>query len=67
MRQQPELNPMVWVGSSRKDLRKLPDGAQDKIGTALQQVQYTISSERLREKTSCSEIRSGCHIINLCL
>jgi phage-related protein len=40
MRQKPDLKPVVWVGSSRKDLRAFPDGAQDKIGTALQQVQY---------------------------
>ena len=40
MRQQPGLKPVVWVGSSRKDLREFPEGAQDKIGTAPQQVQY---------------------------
>ncbi len=40
MKRQPEIKPVVWVGSSRKDLREFPDSAQDKIGTALQQVQY---------------------------
>jgi len=40
MRQQPDMKPVVWVGSSRKDLREFPAGAQDKIGAALQQVQY---------------------------
>jgi phage-related protein len=36
----PELKPVVWVGSSRGDLREFPDPVQKKIGTALQQVQY---------------------------
>ena len=40
MRQQRDLKPVVWIGSSRKDLQEFPDSAQDKIGTALQQVQY---------------------------
>jgi len=29
------LAPVVWIGSSRKDLRALPDPVQDKIGYAL--------------------------------
>jgi len=40
MRQQPGMKPVVWVGTSRKDLKDFPDGAQDKIGTALQRTQY---------------------------
>ncbi len=36
----PIPKPVVWVGSSRKDLRDFPEDAQDKIGTALQKVQY---------------------------
>jgi len=40
MRQQPAMKPVVWIGSSRRDLRDFPDAAQDKIGTALQKVQY---------------------------
>ncbi len=40
MRQPPELKPVIWIGSSKKDLRELSDTVQDKVGTALQQVQY---------------------------
>ena len=40
MRQPPALKPVIWVGSSLEDLRGFPSGAQDKIGTALQEVQY---------------------------
>ena len=29
------LTPVIWIGSSRKDLRALPDPVQDKIGYAL--------------------------------
>ena len=36
----PRLKPVVWIGSSREDLRDLPDRVQDKVGTALQGVQY---------------------------
>lgn len=36
----PILKPVGWIGSSRRDLRDFPDGAQDKIGIALQEVQY---------------------------
>ena len=31
----PSLKPVVWVGSSRKDLRALPEPVQDHIGYAL--------------------------------
>jgi len=30
----PSLNPVVWVGSSRKDLRAFPDAVQDFMGYA---------------------------------
>ncbi|MDQ2800414.1 MAG: type II toxin-antitoxin system RelE/ParE family toxin [Armatimonadota bacterium] len=40
MRQPPNWKPVIWVGSSRNDLREFPENAQDKIGTALQKVQY---------------------------
>jgi len=39
MRQQPELKPVVWVGSSRKDIRDFPEAVQKGVGRALQQAQ----------------------------
>lgn len=36
----PQLKPVIWIGSSHEDLRDLPGSVQYKIGTALQQVQY---------------------------
>jgi phage-related protein len=33
--QQPPLKPVIWVGSSRKDLRGFPDSIQDHMGYAL--------------------------------
>lgn len=35
----PPLTPVAWVGSSRQDLRRLPDEVQDGIGYALYDVQ----------------------------
>ena len=32
---EPPLKPVIWMGSSRKDLRALPDPVQDYIGYAL--------------------------------
>lgn len=32
---EPSLKPVVWVGSSRKDLREFPDRVQDHMGYAL--------------------------------
>ncbi len=31
----PRLKSVIWIGSSRKDLRALPDSVQDKVGYAL--------------------------------
>jgi phage-related protein len=31
----PSLKPVIWVGSSRKDLREFPDPVQDHLGYAL--------------------------------
>ncbi len=31
----PSLKPVIWVGSSRKDLREFPDMVQDHMGYAL--------------------------------
>ena len=35
MTDEPPLRPVVWVGSSRKDLRKFPDPVQDQVGYAI--------------------------------
>lgn len=36
----PSLKPVIWVGSSRKDLRDFPDPVQDHIGYALYVAQW---------------------------
>jgi phage-related protein len=35
MLQSPHLKPVIWIGSSRKDLQGFPDPVQDHIGYAL--------------------------------
>ena len=35
MTEEPPLKPVVWIGSSRKDLKKFPDPIQDQVGYAL--------------------------------
>ncbi len=35
MSDEPSFKPVVWVGSSRRDLREFPDTVQDHIGYAL--------------------------------
>ncbi len=35
MTAEPSLKPVVWVGSSRKDLRAFPESVQDHMGYAL--------------------------------
>ncbi len=35
----PLLKPLVWIGSSRGDLRKFPEDVQDEVGFALYQAQ----------------------------
>jgi phage-related protein len=35
MTDEPPLKPVVWVGSSREDLREFPDPVQDHMGYAL--------------------------------
>jgi phage-related protein len=35
MSKEPPLKPVVWVGSSRNDLRALPDPVQDHMGYAI--------------------------------
>ncbi len=34
-----ELKPIIWVGSSRRNLKELPEAVQRGVGRALQQVQ----------------------------
>ena len=40
MRQQRDLKPVAWIGSSKKDLKKFPEIVQESIGDAIQEVQY---------------------------
>jgi phage-related protein len=45
------LKPVIWIGSSRHDLRRLPDAVQDEIGYALyfaQQGQRHLSAKVLK-------------------
>src|ERR1039457_2265903 len=35
MTDEPLLKPVIWVGSSRKDLREFPEPVQDHVGYAL--------------------------------
>jgi phage-related protein len=35
MTEEPPLKPVVWVGSSRKDLRNFPDPVQNQVGYAI--------------------------------
>lgn len=35
----PPVKPVVWMGSSREDLRELPEAAQDSLGFELYRVQ----------------------------
>jgi phage-related protein len=35
MANEPSIKPVVWIGSSREDLREFPDPVQDHIGYAL--------------------------------
>jgi phage-related protein len=35
MADEPTLKPVVWVGTSRKDLREFPDPVQDHMGYAI--------------------------------
>ena len=35
MTDEPSLKPVIWVGSSRKDLREFPEPVQDHMGYAL--------------------------------
>lgn len=39
MRQRPEMKPVIWVGSSLKDLKALSESVQRGVGRALKQAQ----------------------------
>ena len=54
MRQPQDIKPVIWVGSSREDLKEFPDSAQDKIGRALLKVQYG-------SKPTSARVLSGFH------
>ena len=41
---EPSFNPVVWIGSSRKDLREFPDTVQDHMGYALYVAQQKAAS-----------------------
>ena len=40
MTDEPSLKPVVWMGSSRKDIREFPERVQDHIGYALYVAQH---------------------------
>ena len=40
MLQPPALRPLVWLGDSKKNLRKFPEGAQKLLGDELQLIQF---------------------------
>ncbi len=42
MQTQPSLKPLVWIGSSRKDLRAFPRAVRREMGLALLAVQYGV-------------------------
>jgi phage-related protein len=36
----PSVKPVIWMGGSREDVKRLPEGAQDSLGFELYRVQY---------------------------
>jgi phage-related protein len=42
------LKPIIWIGSSKKDLKSLPEGAQDEFGYALHRAQIGEKSEKAK-------------------
>ena len=48
MSNEPRLKPVIWVGSSRRDLREFPDLVKDHLGYALYIAQRG-GKQRLRE------------------
>ncbi len=48
------LKPVFWIGNSREQLKHFPAEAQDKIGRALQKVQYG-------SKPALAKVLSGFH------
>lgn len=47
----PEEKPVVWIGSSRKDISKLPEDVQHEIGYALHLVQHGESDSSIKPLT----------------
>ena len=41
---EPALKPVIWIGSSRKDLKDFPGGVQKRVGDALRQAQYGLKA-----------------------
>ena len=44
----PQLKPVVWIGSSLRDLRKFPVEVQKDVGNALQQIQRGLRSKSVK-------------------
>ncbi len=42
------IKPIIWVASSKRDLKSLPEGAQEEIGYALHQAQIGDKSEKAK-------------------
>lgn len=52
------LKPVVWLASSHKDLKAMPDGVQDEVGFALHQVQQGATPDNAKPLTG-SEFRGA--------
>ncbi len=52
MDDEPVLKPVIWVGSSREDLRRFPDPVQDYLG-------YTLYLAQLGRKHVSAKVSSG--------
>ena len=48
----PRARPLIWVGSSKDDLRALPDRVQDHIGFALYQAQIGLKHRDAKPLTA---------------
>lgn len=52
------LKPVIWLSSSHKDLKAMPDGVQDEVGFALHQVQQGATPDSAKPLTG-SEFRGA--------
>jgi phage-related protein len=50
MTNEPPLKPIIWVGSSRKNLREFPEPVQDHMGYALYVAQRGGDAERIAKE-----------------